>query len=62
GQSWRLILKDGQIYDLRIEEIIPTAEPGNLTIKFRGAEPETSSVKNWKKFFQGGEILRGKEN
>lgn len=62
GQSWRLILKDGQVYDLGIEEIIPTAEPGNLTIKFRGAEPETSSVKNWKKFFQGGEILRGKEN
>jgi len=62
GQSWRLILKDGQVYDLGIEEITPTAEPGNLTIKFRGAEPETSSVKNWKKVFQGGEILRGKEN
>ncbi len=62
GQRWRFILKNGQIYDLKIEKITPTAEPGNLTIKFRGAEPETSSVENWRKLFQGGEILRGKEN
>lgn len=60
GQSWQIDSEAGS-FQVGIEKITPGNDAGYLTIKFRGAEPQTRSVKSWKKFFEKAENLRPKE-